>query len=324
MNIENSKYNTKKFDCIGIGVCTVDYLSVLSRYPALNEKVESVANSVQGGGPVPNALAAASRLGLKCSYIGSVGNDTNGHFLINELQNFGVDTSFVNYHPNTATPFATIWIDEESGHRSVVLNRDQHISLMSDSLPEEIICSTPILLLDGRDSNVNLCAAQWVRDAGNLIVCDFGSVRQKTEELLKLTHYPVTSFKFVRQFLGDVSAEFAAVELLKYGCKATVVTDGKRGCWYTSDDGVFHQPAFQVDAIDTTGAGDAFHGAFVTGLKKNWDIRSIVQFASAVAAISCKHVGGKSGLPTIEETINFLEKNRVDNEVFKKENKHAE
>ena len=85
-----------------------------------------------------------------------------------------------------------------------------------------------------------------------------------------------------------------------------------------------HQPAFQVDAIGTTGAGDAFHGAFVTGLKKNWDIRSIVQFASAVAAISCKHVGGKSGLPTIEETINFLEKNRVDNEVFKKENKHAE
>ena len=324
MNIDKPKYFNKAFDCIGIGVCTVDYLSVLSRYPALNEKVESVAYSVQGGGPVPNALAAASRLGLKCSYIGSVGNDTNGHFLIEELQNFGVDTSFMKLHPDSATPFATIWIDKNSGYRSVVLNRNQYISLTCDTLPKQIISSTPILLLDGRDSSVNLCAAQWAKDAGNLVVCDFGSVRQKTEELLKLTHYPVTSFNFIRQFLGDVSAESAATELLKYGCKAAVVTDGKRGCWYASDASVFHQPAFPVNVVDTTGAGDAFHGAFLAGLKKGWDIRTIVQFAGAVAAKTCEHVGGKSGLPTMEDALNLLVKNNVNNEVFKEESKHAE
>jgi ribokinase len=294
------------FDCVGIGVCAVDHVSLLERYPHANEKTEALAYTVQGGGPVPTALATAARWGASCAYIGKVAKDAEGDFVLTQLARFGVDTSMVVRSPRGFTPRAMIWVEQGTGQRTVVLNRPAGLGLRLREVRRTQVLRGRILHLDGRESKVAIAAARWARRAGRTVVCDLGSLRDNTELLLQYVDYAVVSTTFVRQLFGDCDLALAAQRLLDFGPRAAVVTAGEQGCWCASNGRLFHQPAFAVTAVDTTGAGDVFHGGFIFGLSRGWELPRVLRWASAAAALKCTKLGGQAGIPTLAEVKKFL------------------
>ena len=162
-------------------------------------------------------------------------------------------------------------------------------------------CVTSDLLMEA-----NLTAARWAREAGITVVLDADVVKPHIPELLELTDYIVASERFAREFTGETDVKRAAGRLLRDGVTAVVVTAGDQGSFCASREIEFHCPAFQVKVVDTTGAGDVFHGAFDFGLLRGWDLQRTIRFASAVAAMTCRHPGGRAGIPALGEALAFL------------------
>ncbi|MCI0515535.1 PfkB family carbohydrate kinase [candidate division KSB1 bacterium] len=298
--------NEIQVECVGQGICAVDFLCLLPYYPALDEKLVLQNFSKQGGGPVPTALVTLARLGVKTAFLGKVGADTEGAFIIDDLRQEGVDTAAMTVEPPMHTPCAFIWIDSHSGKRTVVLNRTQTSDLTLTTQHHQMISRSKILLIDGWEVDTALQSARWARQAGLKIVADFGSVRPRMPALLAAVDYPVVSEKFVSQFWGKLDAARATQNLMQTGAQVGVVTCGVHGCFGSDRTGTYFQSAFQVPVVDTTGAGDVFHGAFIYGLLQHWDLPQILRFASAVAALKCCSLGGRAGIPNLAATQKFL------------------
>ncbi|MBN1155103.1 hypothetical protein JXB12_09330 [candidate division KSB1 bacterium] len=296
------------FDCVGIGLNAVDFICLLSKYPEIDSKTESTDFSTQGGGPVPTALVTLARLGAKTSYIGIVGQDENGKFLLDQFKKEGVDVSGVIIDKNCPTNQAFIWVDKESGKKTVVLhNSTSNVPLLPDEISETHLRKTRFLHLDGRDAEATLKAIRLAKRNGADIVLDAGSVRSNTEELLMQVDYPIVSEHFCQTYLETTEAEKGLEKLYTYGVKAAIITCGVKGSYGIDDTGVYYQPAYEVEVLDTTGAGDVYHGAFIYGLIKKWDLPRMMKFSAAAAALKCKKLGGRSGIPRLDEINLFLE-----------------
>jgi sulfofructose kinase len=295
-----------EYDVVGQGICAVDYLCRLPRYPELDQKTELLEFSMQGGGPVPTALAALARLGTRCLYLGKVGDDEAGRFVRRSLEEDGVDTGGIVVSPPARTPRAFVWIDGTTGLKSIAADRTGIEDLQPGELCREQVASGRFLLIDGKEGAVAIAAARWSHEAGAEVVLDVGSPRERMEELLAVTDYLVASESFVRRYAGGQDPREAVGSLSRMGPQVVVVTMGKKGCICLSPGGVFHHPAFSVPVVDTTGAGDVFHGGFLYGLLSGWDLPAAVRFASAAAALKCRHIGGRSGIPTLDQVERFL------------------
>jgi ribokinase len=294
------------YDVVGQGVCAVDYLCRLPRYPRLDEKTELVEFSMQGGGPVPTALVALSRLGARTCYLGKVGDDQNGHFVRESLEREGVDTAGLVVDPGARTPQAFVWIDAPSGLKSIAADRTGLQPMRAEEMSAELASAGRYLLIDGKETQAALSAARWARQAGAEVVLDVGSPRSRMEELLRSTDYLVASKNFVEQFGGARDPLDVLRSLADQGPQVVLVTLGRNGCICLSPEGSFRQPAFSVPVVDTTGAGDVFHGGFIYGLLRGWDLSTAVRFASAMAALKCRRLGGRAGIPTLAQVENFL------------------
>jgi len=294
------------YDVIGLGICAVDFLCRLPNYPKLDEKTELVEFSMQGGGPVPTALVTLARLGIKGCYLGKVGDDEGGRFVRKSLEREGVDPCGLVVSSGARTPQAFVWIDGPSGLKSIAADRTGLEDLRPEEISRELVMAGRYLLIDGKETEAALRAASWSRQAGGEVILDVGSQRSKMEELLRLTDHLVVSESFALQFGKTNDVVAAAQTLFGFGPKVVAVTLGHRGSICLSKGGLFRQPAFSVPVVDTTGAGDVFHGAFIYGLLRCWDLRRTMRFASAVAAIKCGKMGGRAGIPTLSQVEEFL------------------
>jgi len=302
--------NRNKFDCIGFGICAADYLCLLPQYPQLDEKTVLTAFSKQGGGPVPTALVTLARLGAHVAYLGKTGNDSEGEFVRQEMAREGVNVDFVSSDPTGQTPNAFIWVDGRSGKRTVVLNRTQISEVAPDELPLEAM-DAKVWLIDGWEHAGTIRVAREAKRRGQIVVADFGSLRAKIDEMLPLVDFPVVSENFVKQYWGEIEPAAACQRLLEFGARAAVVTCGPNGCFGATESDTYFQPAFKVPVVDTTGAGDVFHGAFVFGILQAWSLPRILRFASAVAAIKCTGFGGRAAIPDRSTAENFLAVNAL-------------
>ncbi|MFZ5518688.1 MAG: carbohydrate kinase family protein [Candidatus Zhuqueibacterota bacterium] len=296
-----------QFDCVGFGICAADYLCIVPAYPALDEKTEARQFSFQGGGPAATALVTLARLGSSTCFLGKVGNDVNGRFVQEQFQREGVDIRGLIIDEAMPTNQAFIWIDQRSGKKSIVLNSHGYRPVQIDELKTALIRRFNYLLIDGRDTEATFRLIEWAEEKGAQIVLDAGSPRAKMTELLRRVHYPVVSESFGASFFQTTEPKKIIDALLEFGATAAVVTLGARGCHAGDGRNYFHQPAFAVDVVDTTGAGDVFHGAFTFGLVQQWPLPRILKFASATAAIKCQSIGGRLGIPTIEKVNLFLD-----------------
>lgn len=305
LNLRKSR--TRAYDCLGLGVAPLDYLAVVSPYPDLDRKVEAVDFRVQGGGPVPTALVTMARLGARTALVATIGNDREGRLIKSELESEGVNTNHLLIARKGSSLRAFIWIDHESGQRTVVLNRTGCPPVRPRRLKASLFAKTRFVLLDGRDLEANIRAAGLARKHACAVVIDVGSYRPEVQPLLALTDYLVIGEEFSRKFTRNEDPARALLQLYRrYKPRAVVITLGGRGAIGTTDGSIFKQEGFKVKAVDTTGAGDVFHGAFIYALVRNWEVRKAVEFGCACAAMKCTALGGRTGIPTYRKVTKFL------------------
>jgi sulfofructose kinase len=296
----------KPFDVVGMGLNSVDFLCVVPTFPASNSKMKIDRFSKQGGGQVATAMVALRRWGLKTRYIGKVGGDDLGQFSLDSIGRELVDTSGVAVEPNASTQFAFILVERSSGDRTILWNRDDRLMYREGELRKKDICSGKILLLDGHDIRAAIQCARWAREAGISTVIDIDKVEPATPELIREIDFVITSSRFPTAFTGIPDREKALLELRKHTSGFLCATQGHEGALALVNDKITYIKGFEVNAVDTTGAGDVFHAGFIYGLIQNWEVTEILRFANAVAGLKCRDLGGRKGIPALEEAQTFL------------------
>jgi sulfofructose kinase len=296
----------KPFDVVGMGLNSVDFLCVVPEFPKLNSKMKILQSSKQGGGQVATAMVALSRWGVKTKYIGKVGEDELGQFSLNSIQQEGVDVSSITIEPNTPNQFAMIIVDRLSGERTILWDRDERLRYREGELQKEEICSGRILHLDGHDIRAAIQCARWAKEEKIPTVIDLDKVEPLTPELIKEIDFVVTSGRFPTLFTGISDQEKALIEIQKQTTGFLCATLSHEGAIALVEKEFFNVKGFEVKAVDTTGAGDVFHAGFIYGLLQNWEIVEILRFANAAAALKCRDLGGRRGIPSLEEVQKFL------------------
>jgi sulfofructose kinase len=296
-----------KYDVVGLGQCCIDYLAIVEKYPDVNEKIEVNSFIIQGGGPVATAMVTLSRLGASTSFIGKISDDYFGTLIKNSLTEEHVNIDHIVKEKGGNSQFAFIVIEKETGKRTIFWSRPTVAPLRPDEINKDVIRNARVLHLDELMIEGSLEAARCAKDAGVTVVVDAGSLREGSLELIKCADYVITSEGFAKQYYNSYDPKAAAMDLLKLGSRAVVVTLGDKGSITVSEDSYFYQPAFKVKTVDTTGCGDVFHGAFIFGLLQKWDLKEIIRFASATAALKCRSIGGRTSIPDLREVEEFLE-----------------
>src|SRR4030043_1513710 len=296
----------KPFEVVGMGLNSVDFLCVVPGFPNLNSKMEMLRFSKQGGGQVATAMVALSRWGVKTKYIGKVGEDEMGQFSLNSLRQEGVDVSSGTIDPNATNQFAMIIVDGSTGDRTILWNRDEQLMYCEGELGKGEVCFGKLLRMDGHAVHAALQCARWAKGEGIPTVVDLDKVEPLTSELIKEIDFIITSSRFPMLYTGISDQKKALFELQKHTSGFLCTTLGHEGVIALVNGEFLHVEGLKVDTVDTTGAGDVFHGGFIYGLLQNWELVEILWFANAVAALKCQDLGGRKGIPTLEEVQGSL------------------
>lgn len=286
---------TTNVDVLCVGYACYDLVFSVSEHPAADEKI--VANGFMscGGGPATNAAVTISRLGFKAAFAGYLGDDLYGEKHYQELQEQDVNTEFV-VRGKSATPLSMVLV-KPNGNRALINYKGETKALPIDAVDFSPL-KTKVMLFDGHQPYLSMKLASQARAAGIPTVLDAGSVHDGTMALIGEIDYMVCSEKFAQQFTGDVEKTLARLSKV---APAVVITLGERGLIWQKGKRRGESPAFPVKAIDSTGAGDAFHGAFAAALAAEMEWQDVLRYASAAGALCCTKVGARTGLPSREE-----------------------
>jgi sulfofructose kinase len=291
-------------DVLCVGHACYDLVFCVDHHPDADEKTFAEKLLGCGGGPAANAAVTVSRLGLKSAFAGYLGNDFYGQQHLEEFSQEAVNTDLV-VCGERPTPLSAILVKPD-GRRTVVNYKGETAPLPADSM-DLSRWHPQVILFDGHEPEVSLALMEAIKDRGVSTVLDAGSVHRGSLKLLEQVDYAVVSQKFARECTGKENPQSAALKLGRH-CPAVVITLGEAGLVWKNEDGSGSLPAFSIDAVDTTGAGDAFHGAFAAGLAygKSWN--DLLTYASAVAAQCCTKYGGRPAIPTAQDLAVFLKK----------------
>jgi len=291
-----------QFDVVGVGLNATDTLIVAPRFPAYAGKAPFQEEIVMPGGQVASALAACARLGLRTKYIGAVGADERGRIQLESLAAAGIDCTDVKVRPNCATQSAYIIVDASTGERTVLWRRDDGLSIDPSEIAEEHIACGSLLHIDGHDTPAVERADALARAHGIPVTVDVDTIYDGFDRVLPLVDYLVASSEFPAAWTGERDP-FQALETLQteYGMKVAAMTLGAHGSLARCDGRFFYAPAYVVNAVDTTGAGDVFHGAFCYAVLKGMPMRDALDFSNAMAALNCTAPGARGGIRGLEE-----------------------
>jgi len=295
-------------DCqiVGLGLSIFDYIMIVPSFPAEDTKNYAVRSTRQAGGAVSTALVTLAKLGVRVGYIGKIGDDEGGRFIRDDFLRFGIVVENVILQQNAASFVAFVLVNEKNGKRTIVADRGTVSTPRLAEFNPQMIKTAKFLHLDGGYPELALEAISVAKKAGVKVSLDAGNVYPGIEKLVEATDILITSANFPVDFLDEADPTKAGREFLEMGAELVVITQGEQGCLVFSDGDTFRQPAFIVDAVDTTGAGDAFHGAFLYGMLQKWSVWRTAEFSCAVAAINCTGLGGRSGLPVLQEVEDFM------------------
>jgi sulfofructose kinase len=295
---------------VGIGQCSLDYLFTVDSFPEPDTKTEFLQWATAGGGPVATALVSLARLGVDCSFYGIVGDDEVGEKIIASLRSENIDIRGIVKRKDSVSQVAFIAVEKCSGKRTIFWQRPSGDPFMPSELPRDFLNRADFLLVDGLMSDISIYAAKCANAQTVPVMLDAGHVRKGMIELAGLSDYVVASEEFAKELMareGAFNAEKAILQMKSFGAKTATITLGEKGSISISGDEVFSTPTFPVDVMDTTGAGDVFHGGYIYGLIKGWNIKSVIRFASAFAALKCTRPGGREGIPTLKEVEALLQ-----------------
>ncbi len=293
---------TAPFDVVGFGLNAVDHLCIVPREAERGEKLKLVGFQRSPGGQAASAMVQCARLGLRAKYVGKVGGDAIGDYSLESIRSEGVDVSDVPAVPGATNQLAMIIVDETTGERTIFWDRPDGIATQPDEITPEKIAVGRVLLVDGHDAPAAAKAAETAQERGIPVVLDAETVKEGTHDLVAHTDLLVASSRFPSQYAGCADDEEALRCILGQGPSLAVMTRGGRGAIAIAKDGTkLESPGFKVNVVDTTGAGDIFHGAFVYGLLAGWTVERTLDFSNAAAALNCTAIGARGGAEGLEE-----------------------
>ncbi|MGC9319966.1 MAG: carbohydrate kinase family protein [Armatimonadota bacterium] len=296
------------FDVIALGGVCWDLLGIIPFYPGLDEKVAMSELSQQGGGQAGTGIATVARLGGRAAIFARIGGDDFGRHIRRTFEEEGVDTTWLVEVPDATSQFAFCAIDEKTGKRTIFYIHGTKGKFAPEDLDREALLDCRCLLVDGHHNVAAAAAVRWAREAGLPVVLDLERPQAQDEMLVANASHPIVPERYALQLTGEEHIEQAGRAMLERGPEVVVVTRGPGGSVAFTDNEVIREPAIPVEPIvDTTGAGDVFHGAFAYGIALGYDLRENLRFSSAVAAIKCRSLGGRAGIPTMPQVREFLQ-----------------
>ena len=303
---------TAAFDIVGLGVNTVDLLAVVGDFPAPDSKHQLRSFTELPGGETATALSACARLGWRARYVGRFGRDDRGRAAQAALAKSGVDLSACDTGP-AAQPVSVIVVDNQ-GRRTVLWNRDPALDIGVPAIAPQVVASGRIFLTDAYEPDAAAHAARCARDAGIPTVLDIDAPGPGQEALLEQTDILITSAAFPEAFTGKTGLGSALRAVARqFRSSLVCATLGAEGSVSLVDGAEIRTTGFQVPVVDTTGAGDAFRGGFISGWLAGGaapHVEEILTYANAVAALACRRLGARGGLPTRAEADRLVSGDR--------------
>lgn len=294
-------------DVVGIGAAVLDILVTVDGYPQEDTKHQSLQTKFQGGGPCTTGLVAMSKLGVSSCYMGTLADDMYGDFLRKALDTYGVERKSVRLIPNSQSFHSVVLLNVANASRTCVWNRGTVTPPEYNDVDLDVLKNAKYLHLDGHQMECAIYAAQKAKEFGVKVSLDAGNPYPGIERLLPLVDVLIPSEEFSLKYTGCATAEEAAAQLYaKYHPDVLIITQGSRGGFIWEEGKAVRYPAFSVNAVDSNGAGDTFHGAFVAARVKGLSVAEAAKFASATSALKCTRIGAQEGIPSWEEVCQFI------------------
>lgn len=288
---------------VGVGANSIDFVYRLPAYPAPDStfaKLPITDHLISCGGQVTTALATCAAMGLRTSYIGTIGSDRNGDRMRDELKRRGIDSTHA-IPREASNPFAVILLDDRRGERIVLWRRDPEIALKRGEVDREAIASAELVHVDDVDLEASVEAANLARASGKPVTSDIERTTEEVRALVDAVTIPIFAEHVPAALTGEADLPRAMERLRRPHHTMMCVTTGARGALLLAKDEIVREPGIPVRTVDTTGAGDIFRGAFIYALLRGDTPHDIVRFANAVAALSCTRIGAMSSIPSLAE-----------------------
>lgn len=298
---------------VGLGQISLDCVAALPHWPRAGDKLELAAPAVaRPGGQIATAVLAAVRLGLSGRLLGAVGEDANADIALAPLCAAGVDVSLVERVAGAATRSALVLVDAD-GERRVLGYRDPRLALRTADLSRDAIREARALLVDAEDPDAARWAIDAARTAGVATVLDVERPDPDPVELAMSVDFPIVSESFCSDSseshrVSDAAERAWLTRLAGARARMAVVTRGARGALACCGGEILEQPAFAVDAVDTTGAGDSFDAGFLAAMLAGEPLERCLALANVCGALSTRAVGGVDAQPTLQEALDALER----------------
>jgi len=304
-----------QFDVVGLGLNATDTLVVVPRFPPFGGKIAFEAEMLSPGGSVATAMVACAKLGLRVKYIGTVGDDERGRVQMASLRESGrqsaIDLDDVEIRSGCPNQTAYILVDRSTGERTVLWRRDECLRVDPDSVTVEKIACARLLHVDGHDTAAAAKAAGIARRHGIPVTADVDTPRAGLDQVLPSVDYLVANSEFPGEWTKE-SDPARALERIQgeYGIKVAAMTLGAEGALARVDGTYLYSPGFVVDCVDSTGAGDVFHGAFCYAVLQGMPMRDTLEFSNAMAALNCTRMGARGGIAAANEVHLLMERGR--------------
>lgn len=293
----------------GVGAAVLDHLNLIESYPDEDGSTHITQIISQGGGACATAVVAAKRLGMHGQMIASVGDDETGKKILEGLDMEGIDTTMIEVVPGGISPHSEIMVNPQTGTRTkfVCSNTLPPIEWNQDQI--DLIRNSDILHVDGTRYD-NAMAAIEIAKQNNIPVsvdgCHMETDKALNRKMAEMADILIMNARYPKLVANTETTEDALAFFASHGPKVVISTQGTRGCLAWINDHVEVFPAYSVKAVDSTGAGDVFHGAFIAAYMQGYNVPQAVRYASIAAALKCTQVGGRAGIPTDREIVSYL------------------
>lgn len=297
----------RPFEVVGFGLNAVDHLCVVDSYPVPDTKPRVDRFARSPGGQAASAMVILSRLGYRAKYVGKVGGDEIGRFSLGSIESEGVDVGDVRVVEDVTNQLAMIIVDTSRDERTILWHRPDEIATLPEEVRADVVSAGRVLLVDGHDAPAAARAAELARERGTLVVMDAESVKEGTRELVERVDVVLASREFPARLTGETNLDRSFEMILAMGPRVVGVTLGRLGSIVMLKDGsVYGSGAFDVEVVDTTGAGDVYHGAFIAGLLEGWRVERTVDFANAAASLNCTGLGARAAPRSRQEVEEIM------------------
>jgi sulfofructose kinase len=289
---------------VGVGLATVDLLFVS---PRLEERlVDASVFSMQAGGSASNMLATLAVMGESTRFFGRIADDMHGHFILRSMKSLRIDTSLLSVERDRVSPISILQVDELTRRRRILRSRGNVTSLSPSDLPVGLLKDASMLVIDGSQAALQAAIAEKAREKGITVMLNASQLSGGMGELLSLSDIVIGSERFAHELAPSDDLGDSLREILNLGPHIALITMGESGSIGLEGSKLVEQEALDVFVADTSGAGDAFAGAFAYAHLHGWPLERAVPFANAAAGLVCRSLGARAALPSVDEVVTAM------------------